>query len=1122
LLLASACWAQVPVGAIEGIVIDPSRAPVPDARVTVTESATGRVLLLITNELGRYSVRNLPPGQYALRAAAPLFATTEVTSISVSAGAVVTQDVLLTLGQLEQVVSVTASPVAVDSTRQNVDTIISAGEIRNTPLFSRNFLDLAALAPGVIVRDGQSIFPSKTTGYRAVGISGRSGIGTRVQIDGIDVTDAIGGSSVSNVSSDAVFEFQLSRSSLDISSPMTSSGTVSIISKSGSNELHGTGFWDYYNQDMGARLNYLATAPPFRRNRAGVTAGGPFVGNKLFWFANWERAYQQEQSINATPEFPQVNVTHAAPTGIRYAKGRLDWNVSPSIRLFYSFQHDWNLATGGTPVSPIQSVNWSNVHTAALDLTRQRSTHSFRFGYVNYDSRVESRDPAVPFPLTPQGFPYDLSVGRFQAGPMPPMAQVQTYDQGSYNGSFFHGRHSLRFGGGVNRVAIGGYAAFSSQLMVSGVFSTATIAQVAERGGNVEDPLEYPLNSFNTGPSTGYFNLKAGQGYPHGAHYDTRTSWYAGDTFKATRRFTLNLGVRWEYDSGYFPNDRRVKRDPALDTWIPGASQFPVMRKDLFSPSFGFAYDPSGSGKTVIRGGFYLGYEPNVANNQTGDESAMLPPGLGPDSFSSNFVAGPDGIPINVDGKHPNGIYSDLQGRRIGDVIGLIGQVHQALQSAYAKYPFDPNKGPSVFSLFKGTTGIFFPGDQFKIPYSVQMNLGFQRQLRPGTVLSVDYVRNHGIGLPFTQVDFERRRDASTFNAGAARSQIASVLAGKTVDEWIAANPGKTIGSFGLINDSIWQGVTPDFLRAAFITGGFTQYRAVQVSLRGSRPSLAIFRDLTYLIGYALSRSESSSEARNAETITGQAIRDNRHPNARDYFGPTNLDHTHILSVVSTLRTAGGFHVSSLWSFQTPRSQLVSIPALNLAISGDQSFFGTNLKGDGGSSGSSYETLVPGINAGQLGRSVKTFADLNRVIQAFNQNYAGTLTPYGQALVNAGLFTAAQLHALGAEVPTIPLAPLNNPNPWHNLLTTDLRLDRPIRFRERVQVSPYVDFINLFNHAPPDVYPLGSAGLLAARFGSLNFDYANAPAGRKASDLDSQRSRLNPTRKVQIGVRVDF
>jgi hypothetical protein len=67
-----------------------------------------------------------------------------------------------------------------------------------------------------------------------------------------------------------------------------------------------------------------------------------------------------------------------------------------------------------------------------------------------------------------------------------------------------------------------------------------------------------------------------------------------------------------------------------------------------------------------------------------------------------------------------------------------------------------------------------------------------------------------------------------------------------------------------------------------------------------------------------------------------------------------------------------------------------------------------------------------------------------------------------------------------------------------------------------------VDFINLFNHAPPDVYPLGAPGLLAARFGSLNFDYANAPAGLQASDLNAQRSRLNPTRKIQIGVRVVF
>ncbi len=257
------CWAQTPAGTIEGTITDPSQAAVPHAAVAVTESATGRALSVLTNNLGRYSIRDLPPGLYTVRVSAPRFTTTEISGISVSAGGVVTEDVRLTLGSLEQVVSVAASAVAVDAVRQTLDTVIGANDIRNIPLFGRNYLDLAALAPGVIVRDGQTVFPTKSAGYRAVGISGRSGIGTRVQIDGIDVTDPIGGSTVSNISSDAVHEFQLSRSSLDISSSMTSSGTVSIISKSGGNEIHGTGFWDYYNQDMGARLNYLASSPAF-------------------------------------------------------------------------------------------------------------------------------------------------------------------------------------------------------------------------------------------------------------------------------------------------------------------------------------------------------------------------------------------------------------------------------------------------------------------------------------------------------------------------------------------------------------------------------------------------------------------------------------------------------------------------------------------------------------------------------------------------------------------------------------------------------------------------------------------------------------------------------------------
>ena len=159
-----------------------------------------------------------------------------------------------------------------------------------------------------------------------------------------------------------------------------------------------------------------------------------------------------------------------------------------------------------------------------------------------------------------------------------------------------------------------------------------------------------------------------------------------------------------------------------------------------------------------------------------------------------------------------------------------------------------------------------------------------------------------------------------------------------------------------------------------------------------------------------------------------------------------------------------------------------------------------------------------------MGRSAKTFADLNRIITEFNSTYAGHLTPHGQALVNAGLFTEAQLRQLGAIIPTVPLVPENTPYPFHNLLTTDLRLDRPInlgRWHEGLRVSPFVDFINLFNHAPAGLY-CGGGTSLAARFGSFNFDYAHASSSQQVSDVTAQRGRLNDVRKIQIGVRVDW
>ncbi|MGH8247479.1 MAG: carboxypeptidase regulatory-like domain-containing protein, partial [Gammaproteobacteria bacterium] len=832
---------------MEGAVRDSSEAVLPAASVTVTETATGRKITLKTNDFGRYAARNLLPGLYTVRIEAPGLSAWVLDNVPVSAGAVVNGDAVLSVGRAEQVVEVHATAISVDTRRHTVDTVITEQEIRNIPLFNRNFLDLAALAPGVNVSDGGVVDPTKQRGYRAVSIAGRSGAGTRVQIDGIDVTDVGVGTTTANISADAVREFQLTQSSLDISTSLTSSGAVNIISRSGANQVHGSWFWDYYNQDMGARLDYNKEAAPFQRTRTGGAAGGPFRKDRLFWFVNWERHYQTEQLIYSAPEFPQLNVSQEIPIGIRYAKGRADWNVTPATRLFYSFQHDWNLATGDTAVSPFQNINWTNTSTVGLDFSKTRTTHSYRFGHVNFNNRIQSEELTVKFPRF-AGEAYFLNVGTFQSGPSRAAPQ-QTYQdnfQNSYEGSLFSGRHTLRWGLNLTRIVQAGFAGARRTLQVAGAFDLRATEQIRSRGGNPQDPLEYPLLSFTVGPDTGFFLLRPAHNLPHGGHFNTRIAWFLGDSIRVGRGLTLNLGLRWEFDSGYFANDRRVPRDPALETWIRGASSFPEAPKDLFMPSFGFAYDPSGSGKTVVRGGFYKAYETNF--NWYSDELAMLPAGIGPDFYNHPLVAGPDGRPIDADGRHPTGDYSDLVQQPIRSVLPLIAQVHRALRAAYANYSFDPARGPSQFRTTGGAGSLIIPGNQFKIPYSLQFNIGLQRELRPGTVLTADYIENHGVGLPYLYPDFERRRDASTLNVAAARAQLNRVLGGLTVDQYIAANPTRNISALGLVNDVIWPGVTPDFLRAALASGGFSRYRGIHLTLRSARGSLKFVRDASYLV----------------------------------------------------------------------------------------------------------------------------------------------------------------------------------------------------------------------------------------------------------------------------------
>ncbi|GBC82543.1 hypothetical protein HRbin10_01670 [bacterium HR10] len=1136
--VTSLARAQHPTGSIEGTVTDPAGAVIPRATVKITEVSTGRVITLATDEAGVYIARNLLPGAYKIEVSASGFVT-GILEVTVFVGQVTRGDISLRVAGVAAEVEVVAVPEAqVDTVRHQVDGVIRAREIDQLPLNARNFLELARLEPGVIVRDGGSIDPTKVNAYRVVGVAGRGGTGTRIQIDGIDVTDEMVGSTVLNISDDAVAEFQLTRSSLDLSTSLTASGAVSIVTRSGGNEVHGSFFYFGRNQRLSAIPQPTSPRPnpPFHRHQLGYRASGPFVKDKLFWFSNWERFYQADEFEIAPGRgvavwFPQMAGRASLPLGIRYVTERVDWNIGSAARAFYRFSHSWDESTGGTGPSPFQNVDWTNVSVVGLDITKGRVTHSYRFGYVNFNNRIESKElKPWTFPRTSQGIPYFIDFTGLGPNSLAPQATYQDNFDNKYDGSWVYGSHTIRFGGQITRFIQGVFANFAGPLQINGDFTTSpggTRDQVIARGGNPQDPLEYPLVNFTVGPQNGFFTVAPAHNMPHGGHFNTRLAWYVGDTWRVRRNLSLNYGVRWNYDTGYFNDEvKRVKiRRPAvLSLFTPAGTRSPKMPKDRFSPTFGFAWDPVGDAKTSIRGGFYLAYEINIKNNTLFDQFALIPPGIGPDVYDITFVAGPDGTPIDIGPQpgfpqgFPGGDYTALAGRRIKDVLDILGKIYLAVQAAYAGYQFDPTRGPSLFELSRGVTfGFLIPGD-FRIPYSMQFNIGVQRELAPGTVLSVDYIRNRGVGMPFLGVDMECRRCADTLDVAAARAQVNRVLGGLTVDQWIAANPGRTIAAFGLASDAIFIGRTREFTRARIMQGGFSLYQGLQARLVGRLTNkLGFVRDLNYIISYALGRSEATNGSNRVEFLNNAINK--RNMNAREVFGPIGLDRTHILTAGVVLTIPGGLRFSQIWSFQTAGPVNLFVPALG-AVTGANTLFTTDLNGDGTIGTTPQVDVLPGTRIGDFGRKIKSWRDLNRVIQAFNQNFAGKLTPAGQALVRAGIFTEEQLRKLGAVIQPIPLVPENNPWPFHNVFNLDLRITRPIviedaKFVKNLRIEPYFDAFNVFNRRSVGGYP----GTLGGGFGSFNFDYAGT---RRLGELRDARGYLQDPRIVQFGFRVEF
>src|SRR4029079_8177367 len=389
-------------------------------------------------------------------------------------GSVTPMNIGLEVGNAQEVVEVVSvAEATVDTTRPTVDGVVTPKQIENLPLNGRNFLDLAQQEPGVQVRDGGDFDPTKN---QMVGVSmgGRSGRSTRIQVDGGDITGETGRTSHTNISNETIQEFQVSRSTLDPSTDLTSSGAINIVTRSGGNEFHGAGFGFFRDESYSAdlRLNKTSpttTKPPFDRQILGGRAGGYLIKNKLFWHTEFENNNQDGQQFTSVPNFSQFTKAFGVPLDERLAGARGDWKINDKLSAFYRFNHNYNFGVtgfGGTDLSAFGNLNNTNTHVAGLDYSLSKWTHSGRFSYLNFNNFIVDANSAAGTPesLDPAGGPILVRItgGVQDIGPdlLAPQQTFQDNLQGKYDGSLTNGNHTFRFGLSYNHIEEAVFANF--------------------------------------------------------------------------------------------------------------------------------------------------------------------------------------------------------------------------------------------------------------------------------------------------------------------------------------------------------------------------------------------------------------------------------------------------------------------------------------------------------------------------------------------------------------------------------------------------------------------------------------------------------------------------------------
>lgn len=736
LFATTGCAQELGTGVLSGEVSDQQGAVLRQAQVTAIQKTTGLQRSTTTNSSGLFAINDLAPGDYELRIAAPGFAD-YVSNVRLEVGQQPNLKIRLSLQKQQVVVNIddTDATVQVNTVSSVVDGVVNSGQIDNLPLNGRNFLELALLMPGNTIAPN---FDPTKQGTVVISSAGQLGRGGNVSIDGMDDNDDVVGGMLLNVPEDSVQEFQVATNRFSAELGRSGSAVVNVVTKSGSNTLHGSA--SIYERDKSLQaatpiLNPTSNLTPpageepqFRRQQYSGTLGGPLVKDKAWWFGAFEYRDEIGGVLVGTRHYDSNGVgsisTAFASEPLTDPMGtvRSDWKISRKDNLSLHYSIERLSATGAASFlsgQPIGSASErqdlrNNFQTFQAAWTRiisptllNRASYSFN-NFINVTSPLTTA-PELDFPSLADGSSYRV-----------PQQTRQKRSQFDDAVDWVHGKHDIHFGGEFQRIG----ADFNLGVFQSGVIIFAEDFPVYPPGGpkaglpidrngdgvvNDQDLL-FQVAIRSDVPTKPLIIPNADNNYVAG---------FLQDDWRVHPQFTLNLGLRYEIDSDVNDVGHYSQINPILLPFLHG-----TRHKDAnnWGPRVGFNWATKNA-RFSVHGGYGIYYDRVTL------EIESLERGL-------------DGRALPID-------------------------VHEGT-FFFLNPPFDPSgtfqTGPNVPSFSNPFIGPIIPGaggaaeginiidNKMRNPMVQQFNLGVEYEFTKNWLLKVDGIHNLGthfiIGVP--------------------------------------------------------------------------------------------------------------------------------------------------------------------------------------------------------------------------------------------------------------------------------------------------------------------------------------------------------------------------------------